>query len=102
MQGGTTQRSRRNRPPSILPRGKPLGRPHFRRSRRHLLTFALWRSVLAVQYRGEVMLQRLSDRAHLQRIRELVAVDPEAPAKGGHFFRGWCQTDLRGGHVELD
>src|SRR6516164_3759111 len=79
-----------------------LGRPRFRRPRCRLLTFELWGSVFAMQHRGEVALQRLSDRTHLQRIRQLVAGDSESPAKGGHLFGGWSHADRRGGHVELD
>src|ERR1700722_15022189 len=60
------------------------------------------RSAFAAQHRTKVMLHRLSDCAHLQRIGQLVAIEPEAPAKRGHLFGGRCQTDLRRGHLELD
>src|ERR1700722_1995662 len=59
-------------------------------------------SALAAQHRAKVMLHRLSDCAHLQGVGELVAGEPEAPAKRGHLFGGRCQTDLRRGHLELD
>lgn len=39
-----------------------------------------------MQHGGKVILQGLLDRAHLQRVRKLVAVDAVGTVKGGHLF----------------
>lgn len=39
-----------------------------------------------MQHGGKVILQGLLDRAHLQRVRKLVAVDAVRTVKGGHLF----------------
>lgn len=46
-----------------------------------------------MQHGGKVILQGLPDRAHLQRVRKLVAVDAVGTVKGGHLFCGRGQSD---------
>ena len=55
-----------------------------------------------MQYRGQVVLRRLPNRAHLQRIGQLVALHTEAPTERGHIFGSRRHTDLRRGHLEFN